>query len=447
MTDVETKMAELEEERKRVSSEIGRRKAQGQSFDDLRERSRALSEEIKQLAAAAETDAPGETAVRPTATVLPGRTDVLTTTAQVAALQPEWEELLTQSAAASPFLSWEWMSTWYEHYGAQGQSRCLAVRDGTGRLVGIVPLFLSEARDPVLPRGQIGFASTYGPAWGMYLEPISAPGAERVVAEAVVTELRRAPVRWRTAVLARVPAETTFVAPLTQAAAAAGLALSVQADMLCVAGPVGRRWEEFEAQMPSRRRVKENRRRLRKLHTEAPEAEFVCCEQEAEIGPWFERMRELNMRQREEIGLPSNFADRQFCSCTVEFARRALRRGWLRLIGLQVQGRLIATELALLYRRRYYLLSWTYDRDHMQYAPAHLVMCEAIRRGLTEGAEEIDFLTGLHTYKPDYTAGRRHTLRIVLSDPRRLDSTARVARRALLVATRATAKRVLQRSS
>ena len=44
------------------------------------------------------------------------------------ALRPEWNDLLRSSAADCPFLTWEWLHTWWKHLGSASSLRLIAVR-------------------------------------------------------------------------------------------------------------------------------------------------------------------------------------------------------------------------------------------------------------------------------------------------------------------------------
>ena len=63
------------------------------------------------------------------------------------ALGDSWRALWSGSSAASPFNSWEFVSTWWRHFvlgrvgGATGGIRTLIVRDDDGRLAAIAPMF------------------------------------------------------------------------------------------------------------------------------------------------------------------------------------------------------------------------------------------------------------------------------------------------------------------
>src|SRR5262249_39385405 len=59
-------------------------------------------------------------------------------------LRGEWDKLLHEAESASIFQTWEWVTTWYEHFGSEREIFVLTVRDGQGRLVGLAPFSLSR---------------------------------------------------------------------------------------------------------------------------------------------------------------------------------------------------------------------------------------------------------------------------------------------------------------
>src|SRR5689334_24699022 len=66
---------------------------------------------------------------------------------ELKALAPAWNEL----AQGIPFRSWQWLGSWWRHYGpAEGQAGCAnelfvpAIRDAAGTLVGLAPWYLQR---------------------------------------------------------------------------------------------------------------------------------------------------------------------------------------------------------------------------------------------------------------------------------------------------------------
>ena len=60
-------------------------------------------------------------------------------------LKKEWNCLLEQSQAQSVFLTWEWLYTWWEHFGADKTLYVLLARE-SGEIVGIAPLMLTSVK-------------------------------------------------------------------------------------------------------------------------------------------------------------------------------------------------------------------------------------------------------------------------------------------------------------
>src|SRR5690242_10544812 len=56
----------------------------------------------------------------------PGRSHVVSSQAGLHALRAEWDELLNADPDATIFQSWDWTSTWFEHFAAPHTLRVLA---------------------------------------------------------------------------------------------------------------------------------------------------------------------------------------------------------------------------------------------------------------------------------------------------------------------------------
>jgi CelD/BcsL family acetyltransferase involved in cellulose biosynthesis len=110
-------------------------------------------------------------------------TTVLEDTREFAALEEEWAELYEACPKATPFQSWAWLYSWWEHYGEGYELRIVAVRSGE-LLVGVLPLMIQQ---------RFGFKRLLFVGTGVtdYLDLLAREGSEREVAEAGVRILRR----------------------------------------------------------------------------------------------------------------------------------------------------------------------------------------------------------------------------------------------------------------
>src|ERR1051326_581755 len=60
-------------------------------------------------------------------------------------LATEWNLLLARSAANTIFLTWEWLYSWWQHFGSGSQLAIILIERGN-KLLGIAPLFQGQGR-------------------------------------------------------------------------------------------------------------------------------------------------------------------------------------------------------------------------------------------------------------------------------------------------------------
>ncbi len=101
-----------------------------------------------------------------------------------AALEEEWDDLHRQSPRATPFQSWAWLYSWWEHYGGGYELRLITVRGEGGLLVGVIPLMLER-------RWGLGRLLFVGTGISDYLDVIVRAGWEDRVLESGVQALKR----------------------------------------------------------------------------------------------------------------------------------------------------------------------------------------------------------------------------------------------------------------
>jgi CelD/BcsL family acetyltransferase involved in cellulose biosynthesis len=100
-----------------------------------------------------------------------------------AALEEEWEDLHGNSPLATPFQSWAWLYSWWEHYGEGYKLHLITIREG-GLLVGIMPLMLEY-------RGGFGRLLFVGTGLTDYLDVLMRGGWESRVSDVARRALQR----------------------------------------------------------------------------------------------------------------------------------------------------------------------------------------------------------------------------------------------------------------
>jgi hypothetical protein len=93
-------------------------------------------------------------------------------------LRLPWNELLVKSRSASIFLTWEWVTAWWEAYGRPGELNILALYDDDGELCGVAPLRRRTVSRYGQRRSTLSFVGD-GSNDSEYLDFIFADGYER----------------------------------------------------------------------------------------------------------------------------------------------------------------------------------------------------------------------------------------------------------------------------
>ena len=99
--------------------------------------------------------------------------------------------------------------------------------------------------------------------------------------------------------------------------------------------------------------------------------------------------------------------DRNVQSFNREVAREFLSLGVLRLYGLRIDDRIIASFYAFHQSGCTYYYLGGFDPKFKQYGPGTLLLSHAITEAINESATEFDFLRGREDYKYNFGAVNR----------------------------------------
>ncbi|MFX0197630.1 MAG: GNAT family N-acetyltransferase, partial [Candidatus Hodarchaeota archaeon] len=111
-------------------------------------------------------------------------------------LEPEWNSLLQKSKSNSVFLTWEWVSTWWQFFGSESELFVLCVVDEHGRIDGIVPLKRQRRRIGGLRLNCLEFIGSGLETVPDYLDFILDPGCEEQASRLILEYLSRNKNSW-----------------------------------------------------------------------------------------------------------------------------------------------------------------------------------------------------------------------------------------------------------
>jgi CelD/BcsL family acetyltransferase involved in cellulose biosynthesis len=316
------------------------------------------------------------------------------------ALESSWKSLLESSKTDSVFSTFEWLSTWWRHFG-QGKQLSIVTAQRGGRTVGIAPFVISQRE---------GFkqAALMGGHVTDYKDFIIDQREDRpAVLESMLAHL------FETAPIDLLQVNGLRADACNFAALNASLPrLDVWRPMLrsySVAPyiPIGESWASYWASLASefRRASKQRMARLVKASNSVRFGDpangndvqcFVSDLFEYKIGRWQEAQRkDLTLQQPTVQDFYRAMAQRMFDA------------GWLRMCELQVDDRAAAIDLGIEYGEKYYSCQYTLNHEFEAYSAGRLLSLHILEDAFTRHLREVDLLLGDGTHKRDYHPQRR----------------------------------------
>ena len=303
------------------------------------------------------------------------------------ALRGEWNEMLDASTSASPFLTWEWLHTWWRHMRGSSRLRIMTVR-ADGELIAVAPFRAARGAAHLRCLDMLGTGSVGSD----YLDVVVRPGSESEALAALedLVEARNLTVR-----LTHL-GPSAMAVPLAQGLAERGWTQTITAGGICPYIPLaGHTWDSYLATLGASHRANV-RRRIRALEQrfDVRFEQVVTHDQRVEA---LDRLVAYHQRRFNRQG--TAFDTAVACAFHDELTARALDGGWLRMYVLRVDDAPAAVMYGFLYGQTFYFYQHGFDDQYQQHSIGLVLMAFSIRAAVDEGTDEFDLLWGTEAYK------------------------------------------------
>jgi CelD/BcsL family acetyltransferase involved in cellulose biosynthesis len=329
---------------------------------------------------------------------------------QFRALGEQWNALLAASPADNVFLSWEWISTWWDVYGANSRLYVLSLRDDDGVLVGIAPLRIRRRSRlaGIVRLRVVEFIGTGGDVTPEYLDLIARPGYEAAVADAVADVLTED--RAIDAIDLRVcPNTSVCLARLSERLGQQTRGLvQLRHDSTCPAMRLPPSWEIYWAS-----RSKNHRKKLREYERRCErelEARVRLTATPEEIEPDMQTLTRLHHQRWNHRSRA--FQSGQYREFHLRLARLLMKRQALRLFSMEAGPKVVASLYCFAYNGRFSYYQAGRDPDYARYRVGLVLLHRAIAQAISEGAHTFDFLSGDEDYKYTWADEQAVNLRL-----------------------------------
>lgn len=331
-------------------------------------------------------------------------------------LREEWQELFT-AASATPFLSWEWISTWYKWFGQDKTPLLLTVRDND-RLIGLLPL--GEEHQVTTRFGPRAHRlSVLGEPQGApdYLDVISLPGRERECATAIFDHLSRSglfDLLELDSFAADSPSLTSLMHLFGNRAD-----FEYRLTPLYVCPRINlehvNRGQEASEILAGFRRAKYFRYCQRRLLSRGG-FEHRMVKDPHDVGAAFERFMHLHETRWSGDGGSAALGDEMQRAFHRDLVVQLATAGLIRFDELWVNDLCWASLYTLSNGKTTYLYLTSYDPVWKEHSPGFVVIGLSIAEAVRQGHRFYDFLRGDEPYKYDWTNDARMTVAAQISN-------------------------------
>ncbi len=312
-----------------------------------------------------------------------------------------WNEL----AGDVPCRRWEWLETWWRHYGtANDELYVLVVRDPQGTLLGLAPWYLSRS----LAQGRILRFLGSGDVCSDYQTIFCAPQVQSQVIDEIVDYLTcEAPDSWDAMELTGVAADDEPVASLIRRLAERDYTVHQQPGESCWQLALPTDWDSYLKTLSKTRR--ERTRQIVRRSFDTGRAVSRQVVEPNEVGAYADVLVDLHQKRRQSLGEPGCFSDPVFTAYHREVMERFFALGRLRLQYVLLEGRPVAIEYDLLGGNTIYFYQSGIEPALINERPGWMGTIGSLRAAIEQGYRTFDFMRGDEAYKSSWGARPRPT--------------------------------------
>lgn len=311
-----------------------------------------------------------------------------------------WDRLVDQAAIDHPFLSHDWVLSWWESFGEGRKLNILLVSDGE-ELIGIAPLMISRGRMYGVPVRELGFLyNDHTPRFDFIVARDHA-----AVCEAVWRHVYDQRDEWEVMKLCQLVAGSGTLTELSRLATTSkcpvGTWPSTESPYLRLTGS----YADYFASLHKGVRLN-LKRRMKRLEEQGPvDFERLSATEEIDdaLAEAF-RMEAATWKGAAGTAIACRPEFQKFYSLV---ALRAAQRGTLYLTFLRLGGKRIAFDLSLIYQKTLFKLKPGYSPEYHACSPGQQLTSMTVRDAFAQGLKEVDFLGAADQWKLSWSNGLR----------------------------------------
>ena len=336
---------------------------------------------------------------------------VVRRTDELEALSDAWDLLLQQAGDdGSVFLTHEWVSTWWKHFGA-GKKLNVLVIEKDGSVTGLVPLMVCETGAGALRcRVLECIGSVDRNPVGLF-DPESRDEAFAALLHYLGEELADGV---NAVNLTLVPEDSQFVGLLRKHRSenSDGLFVIERVTTLAPYVRLPATWDDYVGSLRSSRR-KALRYEVRRL-IRAHDVEFRECTDD-DLDSRLRQFFDLHENRWRSVNMSGVFSDSRMKEFYADIARTFQTKKWLHFSFLDIDDSMATGEFCFAYNGVLYYFTVARDVRYARHGIGHIHTMYLIQHAISNGLREVDFLKGGEPYKLRWTDSYRDYLQLLIT--------------------------------
>jgi CelD/BcsL family acetyltransferase involved in cellulose biosynthesis len=296
-------------------------------------------------------------------------------------LEMEWRDLLNESLTNTIFLTWEWITSWWNVFKNQSKLFVIAIRDNDGRLVGIAPLMIRKRQFYGFPVQELTFIGIGLADRQDFIISQKHPDVFDVILQ-IISESSK---EWDIAYLDQIPSDSL----LMRDNILSEISYSIEESSICPFIRIQGDWDSYLKSLSFKMR-KDLRNKMNKMGKEGS-WEFKVDTETEDI---FSEINEIQMIEKKSrrYGTEKDFFSIEKNLIFMQtFLKICSVNQWYDLAKISFNGKTIAVLLGFLYNHEYIAYIMTFNEEFYRISPGKILLNEKIKWCFEHGESIRDF--------------------------------------------------------
>ena len=318
-------------------------------------------------------------------------------------LEHGWNNLLERSDSNIIYLTWEWISTWWECFGDEYNLWlvCASLPE-TNLLMGIAPLCYKTVFKRGIPLVYLSLIENEITA-ADHLDFIVDRSEKESITKILIDYIFNNSNIWDVIQFKSLSSDSEVYKIIKRLYG--GKILTMFEQEVCPYILLPDNYEKFYNSLSNNKRknIRKNYNKWNNLSNK----EILQISDEKQLEPALDNLYNFNISVNAVKGKSSTFLNPKMRKFHKLVSRKFLSNGWLRILQLVTDGIVIAIEYSFNYNNITYSYSGGYNNDWSMIRPGHIMMEFSIKFAIAENSKIFDLLRGTENYKYTWTKTNR----------------------------------------